>query len=630
MPTYIFNGSNAQTGSEPWVFGGNYITGQLIKDIAVGPAWGADPSPTVFTRFGVGALFSATTDAQGSELWFTDGTSDGTYLISDIAPGPRSSYPSPIIAAGSHAYFIATTYENGTELWSTDGTAAGTRMVKDLVAGPSGAGLLNLQAFGEGVIFNSSSLGGLWYAVGDKVTNLTPGVNGMLSDQTGITDNVVIFSTPQRHSSELWVSDGTPAGTHVLFGAGNPFGIARISAIEANSSLVFFTAEAISGRTQLYVSDGTISGTRLLVNDGVLLDSAPSLQATDDGIMYMDDAGALWGLATNSPNPERIMTSADLFFGIVQDDVSGLSFFTTGVSGQYESSIWITDFTASGMQLLMTGEISGILAVEGDRVLVGLYEGQISYVVEVDFSGEVLTRTASQYGSQFTEIGGEVLGTVNSDMLKGGAGDDTIFGGAGNDVLDGRTGTDSLFGGAGNDVYINDGGDLIRESTNAGTDEVRSSISHTLGANLENLALTGDLDIKGFGNVLNNRVTGNAGSNVLNGGLGNDTMIGGAGNDTFVVNAAGDRVFETTTTVSGIDAGGVDTVQSAVSFNLDASAGVFPIPRPNHRLLLNSHSVPHLGFLWVFSLQRPTHLFPACQGDEGGGCFLPEIVNAGL
>ena len=60
---------------------------------------------------------------------------------------------------------------------------------------------------------------------------------------------------------------------------------------------------------------------------------------------------------------------------------------------------------------------------------------------------------------------------------------------------------------------------------------------------------------------------GGAGYDTLNGGLGNDTLIGGAGNDVYVVDATGDRVFETTRTASLIV-----TVQSAVSFSLDASA----------------------------------------------------------
>ena len=167
-----------------------------------------------------------------------------------------------------------------------------------------------------------------------------------------------------------------------------------------------------------------------------------------------------------------------------------------------------------------------------------------------------------------------IIGGQANDFIRGSSGANRLEGYTGADTLDGGGGLDTLIGGAGNDTYITDGGDTITENADEGIDTVKSSVSLALGANLENLVLTGIAAIKGTGNALANRLTGNAGNNTLNGGLGNDTLIGGAGNDTYNVNAAGDRVFETTTTASTVDAGGIDTVQSAVSFSLDANAGV--------------------------------------------------------
>jgi Ca2+-binding RTX toxin-like protein len=175
-------------------------------------------------------------------------------------------------------------------------------------------------------------------------------------------------------------------------------------------------------------------------------------------------------------------------------------------------------------------------------------------------------------------------------------GNDRLEGQTGWDILNGGSGSDTMLGGAGNDTYVvSSTGDRVFETTTTsgttdagGTDTVQSGVSFNLNAYagvrfVEKLTLTGTAAINGTGNALSNTLTGNSGNNVLNGaggndvlngGSGNDTMLGGSGNDTYVVSAAGDRVFETTTTSSTTDAGGIDTVQSSVTFGLDAYAGV--------------------------------------------------------
>jgi Ca2+-binding RTX toxin-like protein len=76
-----------------------------------------------------------------------------------------------------------------------------------------------------------------------------------------------------------------------------------------------------------------------------------------------------------------------------------------------------------------------------------------------------------------------------ADTLSGGAGDDTLTGYGGDDTLTGGAGIDAMLGGAGDDIYYANSLDTVTENSGEGADEVRSTSSFTLSANVENLVL---------------------------------------------------------------------------------------------------------------------------------------------
>lgn len=187
----------------------------------------------------------------------------------------------------------------------------------------------------------------------------------------------------------------------------------------------------------------------------------------------------------------------------------------------------------------------------------------VSDVFDIVSTAQNLTLTGSTGVDTLT-------GGSGNDSLSGLGGNDTLKGNAGNDLLDGGTGADTMAGGSGDDTYVVDSvSDLVVENPNEGVDLIKSSVSVTLGTDIENLTLTGTA-VSGTGNALDNVLTGNSAANTLTGGTGNDRLIGGAGNDTlrggigddtYVLDVATDIVTENLNE-------GTDTIEIGVTYTL--------------------------------------------------------------
>jgi len=206
----------------------------------------------------------------------------------------------------------------------------------------------------------------------------------------------------------------------------------------------------------------------------------------------------------------------------------------------------------SGADILIggTGNDTYYLDNSGDTVFEQSGEGNdsvyssISYTLANNVENLFLTGTGSLkgYGNELNNI---ITGNSGRNVLYGYADNDTIQGGSGNDTIDGGIGTDKMYGGSGNDVfYVDNSLDQVIEYSSGGTDTIYSSVTFTLGSNVEYLTLTGSISINGTGNGLANILTGNSGNNFLSGGSGNDTYVinNNWGQDTIADNSGTDKI----------------------------------------------------------------------------------------
>ncbi|WP_354292299.1 peroxidase family protein [Sphingomonas sp. PvP055] len=401
------------------------------------------------------------------------------------------------------------------------------------------------------------------------IDNTTPKVNQLLTVTTGSFidyDGTSTFSRQWQHLVDgVW--------TDIPGATGDSYQVT-----------VDYVGEALRVATS-YTDNRGFSSTGVNQPEGVVYsDPTVPVAIPDDAIVGDGGANTLTG--TNG---------ADFMLGLGGDDVlSGLGGNDRLIGGAGNDLLdgGAGADTMSGG----AGDDSYIVDDTGDSVTEKVGEGadtvrsSIGYTLGSDMENLTLTgasainATGNSADNVLTgnDAANTISGLAGADQLFGLDGADTLNGDAGADLLDGGMGADSMSGGLGDDTYVVDNlGDVVNETGGDGVDTVRSSITFTLAAAFESLALTGAAAINGTGNAGANVLTGNdeantlsglngndtlvggAGNDVLNGGNGADAMSGGLGNDSYVVDNVGDVVDET-----GGD--GVDVVTSNVTFTLAA------------------------------------------------------------
>lgn len=258
---YFAGDDGAGNGEELWRSDGTEAGTYLVKDIQPGPAGSA---PRKLVGFKGGLCFSADDGTHGREPWWSDGTAQGTALVKDIWPGGEDSVPESFVALGGSLLFAAEEEEHGRELWKTDGTEGGTELVKDVREGWL-SGLMGKEWYGArlvamgGMVF-FKALGDLYRSDGTEAgTVALDSAQGVVDEPIAATDSAVFFTS--NLENELWVSDGTVGGATLVHAFDNGKSVASINDLTPMGNTLFLVATDNTHGRELWRTDGTPVGT---------------------------------------------------------------------------------------------------------------------------------------------------------------------------------------------------------------------------------------------------------------------------------------------------------------------------------------------------------------------------------
>ncbi|MBI1320031.1 MAG: hypothetical protein GC168_13965 [Candidatus Hydrogenedens sp.] len=291
----------------------------------------------------------------GRDLWTSDGTEAGTLLVKGLLPGEDDSFITYPIALGNQLLFFADDGLHGNELWASDGTSEGTRLVKDITEGRSStdvsfgpprlykdrvvfateedywrtdgtdAGTVRDTAYSYaltmGTELNGSTYfadeGGIW-RTDDSGATRELAIEVATYAVVAAGDQLFFPATDPEHGEELWVSDGTTAGTQMVLDIRPGVGSSSPQRLNAINGVLLFNAYTNDNGRELWASDGTAEGTRLL--EEFVAGSGP-------------------------PN--------DYFFGAPRQHVMvGNTLFFTVESDAYGVELWKSDGSPEGTQLV--------------------------------------------------------------------------------------------------------------------------------------------------------------------------------------------------------------------------------------------------------------------------------------
>lgn len=295
-------------------------------------------------------------------------------LVRDFNPGTEDGNPTSFFAFGDRLLLRADSADSGVEPWITAADGSGATLLLEINPGDTvsagNSNPSNWTLYNDLVYFKARSA-----SFGDElwVTDGTPaGTSQVIDIQAGdgngnpfdiIVFNDLLYFTANDgiNSSELWRSDGTAAGTELVIDIrpGNAPGNPNFKTIFGDK--IIFTANDGTNGNELWISDGTAAGTMLLkdIREGSASASPSRYTVVGDEVFFRANDGVngteLWKtdgtpegtVLVKDIQPGSNPSSPDEFFA-----AAGRLFFAAN-DGTNGTELWISDGTEAGTQLAL-------------------------------------------------------------------------------------------------------------------------------------------------------------------------------------------------------------------------------------------------------------------------------------
>ena len=320
--------------------------------------------------------FPGYTETHGWELWRTDGSGPGTFMVKDANPGTGSGLRysfggvTDIAVLNGKLIYAADNGVDGMELWHSDGTSDGTEMLWD----ENSNGDSNPMGFTyhNGSVYFSFEDDTFGWEIGRTEGEAILWGNDIALNSadsfpfgfTSMGDYIYFSADDGVNGRELWRSDGTSSGTTLVSDINQGSGDGAYGEIFTFGDEIYFQGSNGSTGWELWKSNGTSEGTEMVKDiEPGYYDSWPEGFMIYDGLLYFqasNDYGTeLWvtdgtengtslvidiyPVAWNS-NPQLLgVTNGLLFFNACNPTPAGL--------GDCTLETFVTDGTEAGTHI---------------------------------------------------------------------------------------------------------------------------------------------------------------------------------------------------------------------------------------------------------------------------------------